>query len=237
MQTTWNTIFIQSVASSFHGQFDSERNKGLVESGVSEKGFIDFDGIKGDIPKKRFWLNQRVFPEKSIMSINVHLLYCLIGSSMSWHGSVSCFVRIIGVIKVMEFFESIQLLDNTVGIFRVVFCNPCFNTRGIKDCHGSKSRIKFLADQFGQINKIYFNNKKCRIYAGSGVSQVPKYIICKIGGNYMLKKIRCWVSKCTIANAVATFALIMGIISANSCCVFVYHQPQIPDDLKTLRKF
>ena len=31
-----------------------------------------------------------------------------------------------------------------------IFCNPCFNARGIKDCHGSKGRIKTLADRFGQ---------------------------------------------------------------------------------------
>lgn len=53
----------------------------------------------------------------------------------------------------------------------------------------------------------------------------------------MLKWIKKFYSKCTAANIIATFALIMGIISANSCCVFVYHQPQAPDDLKTLRKF
>lgn len=63
------------------------------------------------------------------MSIDVHLLDCLIGSRMSWHRAISSFIRIIGIIKVMGFFESLQLLDNTVGIFGVVFCNPCFNAR------------------------------------------------------------------------------------------------------------
>ena len=40
------------------------------------------------------------------MSIDVHLLDCLIESSMSWHEAISSFARIIGVIKVMRFLES-----------------------------------------------------------------------------------------------------------------------------------
>ena len=38
---------------------------------------------------------------RDLMSIDVHLLNCLIGSSMSWHRAISSFVRIIGIVKVM----------------------------------------------------------------------------------------------------------------------------------------
>lgn len=54
----------------------------------------------------------------------------------------------------MRFLESRQLLDNTFGIFGIIFCNPYFNARDIEDCHGSKGRIKILADWFDQINKM-----------------------------------------------------------------------------------
>ena len=87
------------------------------------------------------------------MPIDVHLLDCLIGSSMSWHRAIGSFVRIIRIVKVVWFLKSFQLSDNAVRIFGVIFSNPSFNTRGIKDCHGSKRRIQFLADRFGQVNK------------------------------------------------------------------------------------
>ncbi len=88
------------------------------------------------------------------MSIDIHLLDCLVGCSMSWHGTISSFVWIIGIIKVMGFLKSLQLFNNTVGILWVIFRNPCFNTRGVKDSHVGKSRIQFLAYRFGQIYKL-----------------------------------------------------------------------------------
>ena len=54
----------------------------------------------------------------------------------------------------MGFFKSLQLFNNTVGILRIIFCNPCFNTGGIKDSHVGKSRIQLLAYRFGQIYKM-----------------------------------------------------------------------------------
>ena len=88
------------------------------------------------------------------MSINVHLLYCLVRGSMCGHGTVGCFVWIIRIIKVMGFFESFQLFDDAVYVFRIIFCNSSFNTGGIKDCYGSKMGIQLLADRFGQINEV-----------------------------------------------------------------------------------
>lgn len=41
------------------------------------------------------------------VTIGVHLLYRLIGCSVSWHGTISCFVRIIGIIEVAGFFKSL----------------------------------------------------------------------------------------------------------------------------------
>ena len=48
--------------------------------------------------------------------------------SMGGHGTISRFVRVITVIEVQGFCVSFQLLDNMVGINRIVFSNPCFDT-------------------------------------------------------------------------------------------------------------
>lgn len=50
--------------------------------------------------------------------------------------------------------KSLQLFNNAVGILRIIFCNPCFNAGGIKDCHVGKSWIQFLAYRFGQVYKM-----------------------------------------------------------------------------------
>lgn len=53
----------------------------------------------------------------------------------------------------MGFLKSLLLFDNTVGILRIIFRNPCFNAGGIKDSHVSKNRIQFLTYRFGQVYK------------------------------------------------------------------------------------
>ncbi|WP_295219353.1 cyclic lactone autoinducer peptide [Ruminococcus sp.] len=35
----------------------------------------------------------------------------------------------------------------------------------------------------------------------------------------------------------AAFALMIATISANSACMWITHQPKLPDDVKKLRKF
>lgn len=64
MRAARDTIFVNGAAHSFHGKSYSERDKGLMESDLSEKRFVDFNGIKGCIPKKRLWLSQRMLLEK-----------------------------------------------------------------------------------------------------------------------------------------------------------------------------
>ena len=111
--------------------------------------------IKGNVTDNAKTIrNDAEFIGITEMSINVHLLYCLVRGSMCGHGTIGYFVRIIGIIKVMGFLEGFQLFDNAVCVFRIIFCNPCFNTGGIKDGHGSKCGIQFLADRFGQINEM-----------------------------------------------------------------------------------
>lgn len=43
--------------------------------------------------------------------------------------------------------------------------------------------------------------------------------------------------KVSVSGMLAAFALCMTTLAANSECVFVFHQPEFPEDLKKYRKF
>lgn len=96
------------------------------------------------------------------MPVKVHLLDVRIGRSMGRQGRVGGFVRIKMVIKVHGFGVSLKLFDDTVGVFRVVFRNPGFNTGGIKDSHRSFFGIDLLANGFRDIDKAIKNNLKIK---------------------------------------------------------------------------
>ena len=36
---------------------------------------------------------------------------------------------------------------------------------------------------------------------------------------------------------VAAFAVVIASVSSNSACMWISHQPELPDDVKKLRKF
>ena len=91
------------------------------------------------------------------MAVNIKLLNIRIGSRMGRHGAVSGFIRVIAVIKMHGLCISFELFDDAVGIFGVVFCNPCLYAGGIKDSHGSHGGIDGLADWLGKINKTIEN--------------------------------------------------------------------------------
>lgn len=40
-----------------------------------------------------------------------------------------------------------------------------------------------------------------------------------------------------VANMLASTALTVAGVAANTKCVFIYHQPKAPDGMKNLRKF
>ena len=54
-----------------------------------------------DEPNAKPICNDSKFIRIAEMSIDVHLLDCLIGSRMSWHRAISSFVSIIGIDKLM----------------------------------------------------------------------------------------------------------------------------------------
>ena len=87
------------------------------------------------------------------MAVNVELLNVRISGGMGGHRTVSCFVGIIIVIEMHSFGVGFELLNDTVGILRVIFGNPGFNAGGIKDGHTGLGRIDCLADWFGKINQ------------------------------------------------------------------------------------
>lgn len=72
---------------------------------------------------------------------------------MGRHGSISSFVRVKVIIKMHSFCISFQLPDDAVGIFGIVFRDPCFDSGRIKDGHFCFSRINSLADWLSKINK------------------------------------------------------------------------------------
>ena len=41
----------------------------------------------------------------------------------------------------------------------------------------------------------------------------------------------------TLVKAIATCAFVFALINANSVCALIYHQPELPDRVKKLRKF
>ena len=40
-----------------------------------------------------------------------------------------------------------------------------------------------------------------------------------------------------LGKCIVTFALIVTAVSVNTACVFIAHQPKLPDSAKELRKF
>lgn len=91
------------------------------------------------------------------VAINVELLYPGVGSSMGWHGSISGFIRIIIIVKVMGLCISFELFDDTVGVFGVIFRDPGFDAGRIENGHICFSRIDSLTDRFSKVNKLFEN--------------------------------------------------------------------------------
>ncbi|MFR5691665.1 MAG: cyclic lactone autoinducer peptide [Lachnospiraceae bacterium] len=53
----------------------------------------------------------------------------------------------------------------------------------------------------------------------------------------MKQKVKKFISKCTMPNILALCATVVAVAATNHSCVFIYHQPEMPDELKRLRKF
>ena len=87
------------------------------------------------------------------MPVNIKLFNVGICGGMGGHGTVSGFVGVVIIIKVHGFCIGLELFDDAVGIFRIVFRNPCFYAGGIKDGHTSFGGVDGMADGFGKVNK------------------------------------------------------------------------------------
>ena len=51
--------------------------------------------------------------------------------------------------------------------------------------------------------------------------------------NRIVKKLKSFSG----ASVIASFAMFIAIGGANSCCVFIYHHPEMPEAFRRLRKF
>lgn len=98
--------------------------------------------------------NNAEFKDIAEMAVDEELLDLRIGGSMGRHGSVSGFVGIKRFIKPLGFRICLELLDDPVGVFRIIFGNEGFNAGGVKDGHIGFNRVNSLADGFCNINKV-----------------------------------------------------------------------------------
>lgn len=57
------------------------------------------------------------------------------------------------VIRIDSFFKRFELLDDTVGVFGIVFRHLRFSAGGIKEKHRGFFRINSLTDRLAQVNK------------------------------------------------------------------------------------
>ncbi|MFI3200965.1 MAG: cyclic lactone autoinducer peptide [Eubacteriales bacterium] len=52
-----------------------------------------------------------------------------------------------------------------------------------------------------------------------------------------MKKIILLMKKASMSSAVASFALMFGVMASTRNCFYILHQPEMPADMKKLRKF
>lgn len=50
-------------------------------------------------------------------------------------------------------------------------------------------------------------------------------------------RLKMLLKKISASSVLAAFALTMTTMTANSACFFVFHQPELPENIKKYRKF
>lgn len=94
--------------------------------------------------------------------VYVHLLDGGVGFGVGRHGGIGSLVRVIGIIQPLSFFEGLELPDDTVGVFGVVLRHPCLYAGGVKNGHGGKGGVDFLADRFRKVHKAVEHDLQVR---------------------------------------------------------------------------
>lgn len=87
-------------------------------------------------------------------AVNVELLYLRVGSNIGSHKSISGFIMVIMIVKVMGFCIGFELFNDEVSVFEVVFCDPGFDSGRIKNSHICFCRINRVANGFRKVNKL-----------------------------------------------------------------------------------
>ena len=60
MRTAGDTVSIDSIIDPLNRKLCFQRNKSSLKTDIFKKGFVDFNGIKGSISKKSFWISKDV---------------------------------------------------------------------------------------------------------------------------------------------------------------------------------
>ena len=77
-----------------------------------------------------------------------------------------------------------------------------------------------------------FSAKTSLILYNINCRQEIELICSKIEEINMIRKVLI-----TLVKAIATCAFVFALINANSVCALIYHQPELPDRVKKLRRF
>ena len=88
------------------------------------------------------------------MSIDEKLFDFRIGNGMRRHGTISSFVWVVRFIKTFSFGIGLQLFNNSIGVFRIIFSNKSFNAGRIKDGHIGFFGVYSLTNRFRKTNKV-----------------------------------------------------------------------------------
>lgn len=88
------------------------------------------------------------------MSFDVLLFHFMVRGIGCGHGSIDSFIWSVRTVKVIGFCIGFELLNDVVGVYRIVFCHISFNVGSIKQKHGGKIAINVMAYRFGNINQF-----------------------------------------------------------------------------------
>ena len=94
------------------------------------------------------------FVSEAEMSFDVLLFHFMVRGIGCGYGSIDSFIWIVRTVKVIGLCIGFELLNDAVGVYRIVFCHISFNAGSIKQKQGGKIAINVMAYQFGHINKF-----------------------------------------------------------------------------------
>lgn len=129
MGTAGNAVFIEGAAGVFQGEPAVQGDESLFEMELVEEG----DAADNAQPVG----HEAELVGIAEMPVDVHLLDGGVGFGMGRHGGIGGLIRVIGIIGPLSFYECLELSDDAVGVFGIVFGHPCLDAGGVKNGWGS----------------------------------------------------------------------------------------------------